>query len=1191
MRPRDPVPLTVRAAEYRASPEMDLIQETPTKRRKTEDGHVSRGRAYDSEDDSGDDLFQGHETVATVPVFNRPFARSHGSLPLSSPPIHVTQPTQIIEKNTPGSSRKPSVIQVAASSPIRPPGTVSPNGAPQRGTGGLASMMAPAGTMFRPPMGVVKPPVIDLSDDDGPVYRGGPSDDESQQVRRNDIKPSTFVQSTKDSRSNGGNSRFREITAGAFYRPLEGVQSKGQTPDFKGSVYDSRNRDDSQTTSQITGKRSADVMANAYGSARRPIKQRQAGPAKAEPVHDMSLDSIEDFQLRVKVERMQVVLPSYTVKQCRDALLKKKCNYDDAVDMLLSEEPQAPEIDLTLSDDEKKFTAPPTRRPDKPAKPPIRSIQERWTSTQLPKPSQASVSTEPPKQRRRLVQGRKRPNSPVPEPASPVPEPALTMAPKPSPPRARRGSLDSDDSDSAVDLEVDDDRAEVETKVLKFFNTCSVADLEDIAATTTEVATTLLSQKPFRSLKDIRKVSGDVPTGTATGKTTTRKTVMKKTIKKPIGDKIVDKCIEVWAGYESVDELVQRCETLGRPVADEMNKWDFNIYGGSKNGELDQVNPEHTLLNNDSGIGTPTSGHATDDDSITPQKKLHSLSQPGIMGKDVVLKDYQIVGVNWLSLLFDKGLSCILADDMGLGKTCQVIAFLAHLKEKGVNGPHIVVVPPSTLENWLREFSIFCPDLEVIPFYSDLKGREAVREQIRQNIDSIDVVVTTYSMAKLKEETKFLRRLSPVVCVFDEGHALKNSDSVASKQLMKITAQFRLLLTGTPLQNNLRELVSLLGFILPNVFNEHSENLSYIFSHKAKTTDDSHAALLSVQRIARAKAMMTPFVLRRKKHQVLKNLPGKIHRVEYCELSASQIEIYDAETQKAQKIVQNRAAGIKSAKNESANIIMALRKASIHPLLHRRLYTDTIIAKISTACVDEPELPDRNPDFCFEDLSVMTDHEIHNFCATYPTTMSTFLLPSSPNPIFDSGKITALTALLKTYLANGDRVLVFSQFVIVLEIVGDVLESLGIEYSYLIGATPIPTRQPLIDAFNAPDSPTSVFLLSTKAGGTGINLASANKVIIFDSSFNPQDDIQAENRAHRVGQTREVEVVRLVSRGTVEEQILALGESKVLLDDRVAGVGDESKGMSKAEEEGLKKVEEMVFGELEEEANGNGEGA
>jgi len=213
LRPRDPVPLTVRAAEYRASPEMDLIQETPTKRRKTEDGHVSRGRAYDSEDDSGDDLFQGHETVATVPVFNRPFARSHGSLPLSSPPIHVTQPTQIIEKNTPGSSRKPSVIQVAASSPIRPPGTVSPNGAPQRGTGGLASMMAPAGTMFRPPMGVVKPPVIDLSDDDGPVYRGGPSDDESQQVRRNDIKPSTFVQSTKDSRSKVFRARVKHQTS------------------------------------------------------------------------------------------------------------------------------------------------------------------------------------------------------------------------------------------------------------------------------------------------------------------------------------------------------------------------------------------------------------------------------------------------------------------------------------------------------------------------------------------------------------------------------------------------------------------------------------------------------------------------------------------------------------------------------------------------------------------------------------------------------------------------------------------------------------------------------------------------------------------------------------------------------------------------------------------------------------------
>ena len=1169
---------------------MDLIHDTPTKRRKTENGHIAQTQTYDSQDDSGDDLFQGHETIATVPLPGKSRSRSNSaSVPLT-PVSYVTQATQIIDKGTSSDGRQPSVVQVAASSPAAKPSNSQflTNGIYKKSPGGfLANAMAPAGTNFRPPMGVRKPPVVDISDDDGPGYRGGPSDEESQQNRRNDIKPATFVHSARDTHTNGvgGVSRFREIIAGSAYRPSDSAHSKSQTTNLKGSVYDSRNRDDSHTTSKVAGKRSADVMANAYGSARRPIsiKERQAGPAKAIPVKDISLDEIEDFQLRVKIERMRVILPTHTIMQCRDALLKKKCNYDDALELLVNQVPHAEEIDLTLSDGDKKSSQASARKrnPDKPAKAPIQSIQERWTSTQIPKPAAAPGSSplpapEPPKQRKRLVQGRNRPTPPISKPASPV-----TQEPPPLP--KRQPTPYSDDSDSALGSEIEENRAETEVKVLKFFNTCPVADLEDIAGITTEIATIILSQKPFKSLNEIRRISGDV----SAAKTKRRYT------KKPIGDKIVDKCIEMWTGYEAVDELVKRCEALGRPVADEMKKWGVDVYGGSKDGELDLVNLEHASPGRDSGIGTPTtSGHATDEDEseikkvITSRKKPGSLSQPGIMSKDVVLKDYQIVGVNWLSLLFEKKLSCILADDMGLGKTCQVVAFLAHLKEKGVKGPHIIVVPASTLENWLREFQVFCPELEVMPYYAELKDREEVREQIQQSLDSINVIVTTYGMAKRSDETKFLRRLSPVVCVYDEGHVLKNSTSAVYQQLMKIPAQFRLLLTGTPLQNNLRELVSLLGFILPSVFNEHSEDLSYIFSHKAKTTDDSHAALLSVQRIARAKAMMTPFVLRRKKHQVLKHLPTKIRRVEYCELSASQLEIYEAEKQKAQKIIADRAAGIKTG-NESANIIMSLRKASIHPLLFRRLYTDATLTKMSKACIREPQFEESNPHLVFEDMQVMTDHELHHFCQTYPKTMTPFLLPGEP--CLDSGKVTALTTLLKTYIANGDRVLIFSQFVLVLNLLIPVLDSLNIEYSRLDGSTPISTRQPLIDTFTASDPPIPVFLLSTKAGGAGINLACANKVIIFDSSFNPQDDIQAENRAHRVGQKREVEVVRLVSRGTVEEAILALGETKVALDERVAGVSED--GDKKAEKEGMRKVEEMVMEGLKKEVISEGKEA
>lgn len=182
--------------------------------------------------------------------------------------------------------------------------------------------------------------------------------------------------------------------------------------------------------------------------------------------------------------------------------------------------------------------------------------------------------------------------------------------------------------------------------------------------------------------------------------------------------------------------------------------------------------------------------------------------------------------------------------------------------------------------------------------------------------------------------------------------------------------------TGTPLQNNLKELVSLLAFILPSVFKENSEDLEAIFRHKAKTNDDSHAALLSEQRISRAKSMMTPFVLRRKKHQVLKHLPAKTRRVEYCDLSSSQTELYEKEVAKARRVVVARAAGEKTG-NETSNIMMSLRKASIHPLLFRHLYDDERLAKMSKAIIKEDQYREANMDMIYEDMEVMTDWELN----------------------------------------------------------------------------------------------------------------------------------------------------------------------------------------------------------------------
>ena len=722
---------------------METVCDTPVKRRRTETGHVAGSQAYDSQDDSGDNLFDEYETVATLPLPMNPSNLRSPMDSLSSPGSHITQPTQIINKSIPrlqNSGRAPSIVEVAASSPIRVATASSPLN--KQGGGVLANTMAPPGTSFRLPMGIVKPPpkpaVIHLSDDEGPTYRGMSSDEDSQRNRRVDIKPSTFIRKIQESSyipkaakgsvhnpPSNGPKDIREITSKSFYKPLEKEKGKGST--LSGSIFDSRNRDENNTTSRIAapGKRSADVMANAYGGSSRPPKHaRQTGPAKAQPVQDLDLDEIEDFQLRTKIRRMRDVDPKLSVLACRDALYKSKFNTDDAMAFLTSQEPHPPEIDLTMSEEDQSSSqiSGQLKVPAKQQiKAPIRSIQEKWSATQgFPRNTEAQVSstvvTLPKPQRRRLVQGRKRRSSPAVEsPKASFSAPVVSSLQQASP-------QSEDDSDSGIGSEPEEDR-ELDGKVLHFFNTCSISDLADIAAISEEVASVLLSRKPFKNLDDVRQISAEGPLSKVSSK--------RKTTKKPIGDKIVDKCLEMWTGYEAVDELVRRCEALGKPVAEEMKKWGVDVFGASKGGELelvtfDDIKSESQFPLRDSGIGTPTSGSVSmDEEGDTEVKKAGDrakskqafFAQPLIMGDRVVLKDYQIVGVNWLSLLFEKQLSCILADDMGLGKTCQVIAFLAHLLEKGVKGPHLVVVPGSTLENWLREFSVFCPKLSVIPYY------------------------------------------------------------------------------------------------------------------------------------------------------------------------------------------------------------------------------------------------------------------------------------------------------------------------------------------------------------------------------------------------------------------------------------------------------------------------------------------
>jgi len=913
-------------------------------------------------------------------------------------------------------------------------------------------------------------------------------------------------------------------------------------------------------------------------------------PTRAKPVATryQSLDDVQDFSIRKKIQRMQNTLTEACgVQQCYDALVKAKGNEQDAMSWLYEDEdlpsalaPQQHDVDElgSMSPVLKRriamSTSSSSSQPKRPlakqeVKAPSKSIAEKYTRKPVrPVTDTATVidlqdSEGEVRPKRRLLQGRRPRRSPEPQ----VQKQAIV--------------IDSGDEEADSDVESEEVEAEpadnaFDRRLLKFLNECSARDMADLTAQPEETIKLVVANRPFDSLDSIRAVSH--VTITKSGKNSRSR---------PVGEKIVDLCHEMWRGYEAVDELVDQCAELAKPIQQALKGWGV----GDGEGELQMMNLDEA---HDSGIGTPVSSCPSDDQPASKNRsKGRFLGQPDSMSSEVTLKDYQLVGLNWLNLLWSKKLSCILADDMGLGKTCQVIAFLAHLQGLSMEKVHMVVVPGSTLENWLREFARFAPDLRVVPYYGSQTERFELQAQIHDDFESIDVLVTTYDMAVKKDDNKFLRKLGCAVCVFDEAHALRNPKSDRYEQLMRIDADFRLLLTGTPLQNNLQELVAILAFIMPDLFEGKREELDFIFKHKATTKDADHAALLSAERIARARTMMTPFILRRKKAQVL-DLPAKHSRVEWCDLTPSQITYYERLKDEALQLYAESDTKSKAQKAKaSSNIMMALRKAAIHPLLARNIYHDKKIEKMQAILQKHEEFGSNRPDQVRAFLIGESpqglrggDFGLHHFCTERPY-MQRFELKQQE--WMDSGKVQKFQELVGSYAAHGDRVLVFSQFTTLMDILEAVLETMAVKFLRLDGSTRMDVRQDMIDQFYT-DTSIPVFMLSTRAGGAGINLACANKVIIFDSGFNPQDDIQAENRAHRVGQTREVEVVRLVTRGTIEEQIHSLGESKLALDERVAGEGATTADEKQAEKQGEQMVENMLRESMQMKGSGMSKG-
>nr|XP_029492989.1 SWI/SNF-related matrix-associated actin-dependent regulator of chromatin subfamily A containing DEAD/H box 1A-like [Oncorhynchus nerka] len=524
---------------------------------------------------------------------------------------------------------------------------------------------------------------------------------------------------------------------------------------------------------------------------------------------------------------------------------------------------------------------------------------------------------------------------------------------------------------------------------------------------------------------------------------------------------------------------------------------------------------------------------------------MGSMTQPSILNRKLKLKPYQLIGLKWLLLLHQHKLSGILADEMGLGKTIQAIAFLARLYQDGIKGPHLITVPASTLDNWVRELKLWCPSLKVLVYYGSVEDRQYLRHDILNNRVDFNVIVSTYNLAIGNDSDRSLfRKLKLKYAVFDEGHMLKNMKSLRYRHLMAINAEHRLLLTGTPVQNNLLELMSLLNFIMPSMFSSSTTQIAKMFSMKSH----EEQSRFERDRIAQAKLIMKPFILRRVKSEVLKLLPAKEEKLVFCPMSEKQQKLY-------QTMVGRFKKSAIGEKRELCNVMMQLRKMANHPLLHRQYYTTERLEAMSSLMLKEPTHFDADPVLIQEDMAVMSDFELHRLCQQY-SSLDKYQLDK--DLVLDSGKFHLLQTLLATLKTKGDRVVLFSQFTMMLDILEILLKHLGHRYIRLDGSTPIADRIVLIDDYNT-DPEIFVFLLSTRAGGLGINLTSANVVIMHDIDYNPYNDKQAEDRCHRLGQTRTVQVIKLIHKDTIEGCMLQLGQKKLKLeqDMTAAEEGDE----------------------------------
>ncbi|KAM5356245.1 hypothetical protein ACJ41O_002891 [Fusarium nematophilum] len=931
----------------------------------------------------------------------------------------TTQPTQILQKPmlAPMRSSSPasSIIEVPASSPFQQPKKPTP----------LASRLAPAGTIFRPPQ---RPPTAMLNKRPAIEPINLISDDEDDLTPpRGDIRPTTFK---------------------------------------------------------------AQISAFAYD----PEADERQIRNKLRQIFDVFGDRV----------------PSHTA---RDAL--KTCNND---------------VEDTIEWLQRQSCQPKLASKPKTARRLISKGALQAAAAASPHTSRSISRTISPspqmKPRRRLVQGLKK---------QPVASSQESLAELPSSDDPLVIDLVDVDNEDTYQAEASPEPSDDEDdRVLNCINTSTIQELAAMTGMKEAQLECMIEKRPFEDLAKAKRVA------------VAKKPGARKAAKISIGENVVE-AVEVFLNAVSaIDDVVAKCEADAKAIKGQVDTWDIDTFGHDKQDR--RQSPEDDLP------PTPT--------SISAPKYIRPpiSRQPALMDGHCEMKPFQLVGLNWMSLLYNFNIGCILADEMGLGKTCQVISLICHLVEQYENGtnrkrpwPNLIVVPPSTYNNWLGEFERFAPGLSVIGYRGSQTERAEIAYEVEQEPEAFHVVLATYSQINNIADIEAMESFKLNAAIFDEGHKMKNPETKIYKDLRRITAPWKMLLTGTPVQNNLLEMTSLLNFINPEMFSGCMQHIQYIFSHKVTIRDVSNGAFLYSERVKRARTILEPFILQRRKDQVLSDMPVKTCNVVHCDMTESQKAVY-AEYEALFKLEPSqRAKQARGRQNDQNNCWMQLRKAALHPLLFRRHFDDGKVEKMARILMDKvPQAELHQPDIkhLVQELKNASDFELHLWCRDYPRLLQSFDLPSATE--LDSGKVKKVLSLVDQYQKNGDRVLVFSKFSRVIELLREVLALEGIHHRVLMGNTNVSERQTLIDEFNEdPDIP--VFLLTTGAGGTGINLTAANKVIIFDQSDNPQDDIQAENRAHRLGQKRDVEIIRLIASHTIEELIYKACQKKIELANKVTG--------------------------------------